>query len=231
MTAKLVVCHSLVTAVSPSFSSLQISRIATCDPHGTPITKQFTRDTTLDTSPHAKIFGAISRRANWLSVLCRPDIALASSMLATYSWLEPTISDVKDAIRLLRYLKGSLTIFPRTFTAESFKNIRLARTPVSFADAGHPAGGPTTKSSRSGQCIWFCGGLVYWRSALQKTVAASTTYCAIIALSDLCKQLVWVLALLNQLNFPQRTVPVCEDKSACSRLTNCPSELSAYTAL
>jgi hypothetical protein len=30
-------------------------------------------------------------------------------------------------------------------------------------------------------------------------------------ISDLCKQLVWILALLTQLNFPQRTVPVYED--------------------
>jgi hypothetical protein len=196
---------------------LKLANFEDCNPHGTPMTKQFTRDTTPDTSPLAKIFGAISGHANWLSVLCRPDIALASSMLATYNWVQPTISDVKDAIRLLRYLKGSLTNFPRmgiTFTAESFKNIRLALTPISFADsdhAGHPAGGPTTKRSRSGQCIWFCGGLVYWRSALQKTVATSTTYSEIIALSDLCKQLVWILALLTQLNFPQRTVPVYED--------------------
>ena len=42
-------------------------------------------------------------------------------------------------------------------------------------------------------------------------MATSTTYSEIIALSDLCKQLVWILALLTQLNFPQRTVPVYED--------------------
>jgi hypothetical protein len=196
---------------------LKLTNYEDCHPHTTPIAKQSTRDTTLDTSPLAKLFGAISGHANWLSVLCRPDLALTSSMLATYNWLEPTVSDVKDAKRLLRYLKGTLAAYPRmgiTYTAESFKNIKAALTPVSFADsdhAGDPAGGPTTKRSRSGQCIWFCGGLIYWRSALQKTVATSTTYSEIIALSDLCKQLVWVLSLLTQLHFPQCTVPVYED--------------------
>jgi hypothetical protein len=196
---------------------LQLANYEGCNPHHTPIAKQSIRDTTPDTSPIAKIFGAISGHANWLSVLCRPDLALASSMLATYNWLLPTVSDVKDAIRLLRYLKGSLHAYPRmgvTFTAASFRSLKAALTPVSFADsdhAGDPAGGPTTKRSRSGLCIWFCGGLIYWRSALQKTVATSTTYSEIIALSDLCKQLVWVLALLKQLSFPQCTVPVYED--------------------
>jgi hypothetical protein len=196
---------------------LELTNYQGCNPHYTPIAKQIPRDTNLDVSPLAKLFGAISGHANWLSVLCRPDIALTSSLLAIYNWEQPTVSDVKDAIRLLRYLKGTLTAFPRmgiTFTAESYKSIRAALTPVSFADsdhAGDPAGGPTKKRSRSGQCIWFCGGLIYWRSALQKTVATSTTYSEIIALSGLCKQLVWVLSLLTQLHFPQRTVPVYED--------------------
>lgn len=54
---------------------LKLANYEDCNPHSTPITKQFTRDTALDTSPLAKIFGAISGHANWLSVLCRPDIA------------------------------------------------------------------------------------------------------------------------------------------------------------
>ena len=200
---------------------LRVADFENCNPHLTPISKQELRDYTLDTSPLAKIFGSISGHANWMSVLCRPDIALASSLLATYNWQEPTVGDVKDAIRLLRYLKGSLAAFPRmgiTFTAKSYFNIKAALTAVSFADsdhAGDPAGGPTTKRSRSGQCIWFCGALIYWRSALQKTVATSTTYAEVIAMSDLCKQLVWVLALLSQLSLPQSTVPVYEDNQPC----------------
>jgi hypothetical protein len=196
---------------------LKLTGFEDCNPHVTPIAKHDYRDTSLDTSYLAKIFGSISGHANWLSVLCRPDIALASSLLSTYNWLEPTVSDVKDAIRLLRYLKGTLAAFPRmgvTFIAKSYSSINAALTPISFADsdhAGDPAGGQTTKRSRSGQCIWFGGGLIYWRSALQKTVATSTTYAEIIALSDMCKQLVWILALLSQLSLPQCTVPVYED--------------------
>ena len=42
-------------------------------------------------------------------------------------------------------------------------------------------------------------------------MATSTTFAEVIALSDLCKQLVWLLALLTELGFPQKSVPVYED--------------------
>ena len=181
--------------------------------HTTPTTKQ-NRDSTPSDSPLCSLFGTIVGHANWISVLCRPDIALASSMLSSANWNLPTFADIKDVKRLLRYLSGTLTKFPGIgpiYSANIFQSIKQALTPVSFVDADHAGAIPETFKSRSGQLIFLCGGPIWWKSSLQKTVAISSTYSEIIALSDLCKRLVWVLALLNDLGFPQSAVPVHED--------------------
>jgi hypothetical protein len=194
-----------------------------CDmhPHSTPLAKQNGRDTTPAYCNFADRFGTIAGHANWLSTLCRPDLSTASSLLSSCDWKNPTKGDVKDAKRLLRYLRGTLSKHARmglSYCSSGFKSIILALTPVSFVDsdhAGDPTGGPLTKRSRSGQIIFLCGAPIYWASALQKTVAISTTYAEIIALSDICKKVVWLVALLGDLGFPQGPVPVWEDNQPC----------------
>ena len=59
------------------------------------------------------------------------------------------------------------------------------------------AGSESTARSRSGAYITMLGGPVYWKSQFQKVIALSSTHSEVIALSDMCKRLVWILSLLQ----------------------------------
>ena len=76
------------------------------------------------------------------------------------------------------------------------------------------AGTPSTAKSRSGAHISMLGGPIYWKSQFQKAIALSSTHSEIIALSHLCKRLVWILSLLNELGFQFPLAPVFEDNQA-----------------
>ena len=189
------------------------------NPHNTPLSfdKTKPRDETPATCPLSKKIATICGHLNWLSVLCRPDISYASSMLAGCSWEKPTMSDMIDAKRLLRYLQSTLKNFPRMgvkYAGYLFSSIKQALIPVTFVDsdhAGDPSGGPFTKKSRTGQIIYVAAGPLFWKSSLQVTVALSSTYAEIIALSDCCKKLVWIIALMKALSFFLSHCPVHED--------------------
>ena len=191
---------------------LETFEFTKCHPHNTPLAKHTERDLTPASCSIAKNFAVLSGHANWLSILCRFDIAVASSFLASCKWEAPTVADVIDAKRLLRYLHFCLINYPRcgvVYMARLFRNALHAIVPITFADSDH-ANDPT-KRSRSGQMIWMTGGPLYWKSGLQTTIALSSTYAEVIALSDVCKKLLWLVSLLVSLGFYLRRVPVFED--------------------
>ena len=57
----------------------------------------------------------------------------------------------------------------------------------------------------------MAAGPLFWKSSLQVTMAMSSTYAEIIALSDCCKKLVWIVALMKALSFCLVNCPVYED--------------------
>ena len=69
----------------------------------------------------------------------------------------------------------------------------------------------TTCRSRSGHIILLCNAAIYWSSKLQDTIALSSTAAELTSISDLCRRLVWIAALMRHLTFPQRLVAIYED--------------------
>ena len=58
----------------------------------------------------------------------------------------------------------------------------------------------------------MCNSLIYWSSCLQSTVVAlSSTAAEITSVSDLCRGLVWISGMIDQLGFEQSFIPVYED--------------------
>ena len=58
-----------------------------------------------------------------------------------------------------------------------------------------------SRRSTSGYSIKFAGGVMTWESKLLKCVALSTTKAKFIAITEACKELLWVKKFLQELDF------------------------------
>lgn len=77
------------------------------------------------------------------------------------------------------------------------------------------AGDVDSRKSTSGYLITFAGGAVTWQSRLQKCVALSTTEAEFIAITEACKELLWLKKFLQELGLKQeRYVLHCDSQSA-----------------
>lgn len=66
---------------------------------------------------------------------------------------------------------------------------------VGYSDSDM-AGDIDSRKSTSGYMIRFVGGAVAWQSKLQKCVALSTTEAEFIAITEACKELLWLKEFL-----------------------------------
>jgi hypothetical protein len=186
-------------------------------PKTTPALKRSIRDDTLaseSSSTHNIDMPAFLGGCNYIATACRPDVATIVSIMSSMDKMKPTVSDVDDALWLAGYL-NNMKANPNYgihFSASSSSIIEQL-IPQSYADADW-AGAPSSARSRSGAYVALLGGPIYWKSQFQKVIALSSTHSEIIALSDLCKRLVWILALLNELGFQIPLAPVWEDNQA-----------------
>ena len=71
---------------------------------------------------------------------------------------------------------------------------------VGFTNADM-TGDVDSRKSTLGYLITFAGRAVAWQSKLQKCVAQSTIEAKLIATTEACKELLWMMRFLNELNF------------------------------
>lgn len=72
-----------------------------------------------------------------------------------------------------------------------------------------------SRKSISSYLITFIGGVVAWQSRLQKCIALSTTKAKFIAMTEACKELIWMKKFIQEIGFIQeRYVLVCDSQSA-----------------
>ena len=76
------------------------------------------------------------------------------------------------------------------------------RTLVGYTDSDM-GGDIDSRRSTSGYVIKFARGVVAWQSRLQKCVVLSTTKAEFIAITEACKELLWVKKFLQELSFVQ----------------------------
>jgi hypothetical protein len=85
---------------------------------------------------------------------------------------------------------------------------------VGYVDADM-AGDADSIKSTSGYLITFAGGAVSWQSRLQKCVALSTTEAEYIAITEGCKEIMWMKKFLQELGQNQESyVLYCDSQSA-----------------
>ena len=147
---------------------------------------------TLDPTTYKRLLGSIL----YVAVATRPDIAFSCSYLARFS-TDPRRVHYDQLLRVLQFLVDTVDhviVFDKN---DGFKG---------FADASLESCKKTGKST-TGYVLFYAGGPVLWRSFLQTVVADSTGEAEYMALSPLCKEVIFASQLCAEVEFPAK-IPV-----------------------
>jgi hypothetical protein len=160
-----------------------------------------------DNHEYRKLIGMLL----YLAVHSRPDIAASVNILSQKT-VNPRVTDYNEVKRVIKYLAGT-------------KNHRLALSRensrpelVAYTDANW-AEEPKARKSNSGFYCSLNGGAISWYCRRQELVTLSSTEAEFVALSEACKETIWLQRLLNF--FPSTTdKPICMnvDNQSCLKM-------------
>ena len=151
--------------------------------------------------PYASIVGSLM----YAMVCTRLDIAHAVGVVSRF--LSDPGKEHWAAMKwILRYLQGTSKMSLCFGKGEPILD--------GFTDSDM-AGDINSRKSTSGYLITFAGGAVAWQSRLQKCVTLSTTEAEFIAITEACKELLWLKKFFQELGLKQeRYVLHCDRQSA-----------------
>ena len=138
-----------------------------------------------DASRYYEIVGSLL----FLSTRTRPDIAGAVNLISRHN-ANPTDANMISSKRVLRYLRGT--------TRFALRLEKSGEELQAFSDADW-AGDRKDRKSTSGVLLQVGGTSVVWKSGKQSCNALSSTESEHIALSEACKEIIWMRALLTDL--------------------------------
>jgi hypothetical protein len=154
--------------------------------------------------------------AQWICIVCRPDIACIVSQLASFT-TNPGMPHWFAFKRLMRYLRGTPCL-GLLFDGHSKDGI----VPKGFVDSDY-ANDIDDRRSRSGHAIIMAGAAVSYRSNKQPTVATSSTQAEYQAAYPCIQEVVFLRRLLQDLNEPQlKATAIYEDNEGCIALAKNP---------
>ena len=138
-------------------------------------------------------------KLNYLAQTTRPDIMVATHMIARYSH-DPRKEHGEAIVHLALYLKGTRHIGLR-FAPDPKKGFE------NYVDADfsglwnlhHAETDPSTAKSRSGWIIFYAGCPIMWSSKVQGMVALSTTEAEYIALSQSLRDVLPMMELVEEI--------------------------------
>ena len=140
----------------------------------------------------------------YVAVNTRPDIAIAASILGR-KVSNPTQADWTEAKRTVRYLNS---------TADLKMELDEPGPLEAYVDADW-AGDHQDRKSNSG-FIFRLGGPVSWCARKQQCVTLSSTEAEYVALSEACRELLWLLKLMEDVGEkPTKSIIVREDNQSC----------------
>jgi hypothetical protein len=128
---------------------------------------------------------------------------------------KPSLNDWYDALRVLRYLNGTVE--------QSLKYTRgEGGFLVGYTDADY-ANDVITRKSVSGMVFFLANGPICWRSKLQPTVALSTCEAEYMAASSAAREALWLRKFLPELGVPcPGPIPIMCDNKGCLELLKNP---------
>jgi len=164
-----------------------------------PVDNEEERRIKVDKTKYRSIIGNLL----YVSICTRPDIIFPVSKAARRS-KDPTLEDLNNAFRILRYLKGTIS-YGLQFTRDS----RIK----AFADADF-GGDLETRKSTTGFVVTIGNTPTSWCSKLQKSVSTSTAEAEYYSISECGKHCIWYLSLLNELNIKLKWIQINTDNKA-----------------
>ena len=145
------------------------------------------------------------------SAICtRPDIFYAVMQLARFN-SNPGEPHVKASKQVLRYLSDDPSKGIKYTKTKNFDGkIRI----VAYVDSDW-AGCIDTRRSTMGYIIKVANGPTSWKSKTIKSIAMSSCEAEFVALSEVCRELMWMCRFLDELGIPYHTPEIhCDSSSA-----------------
>ena len=155
--------------------------------------------------PYASAVGSLM----YAMVCTRSDIAHAVGVVSRF--LSNPGKEHREAVKwILRYLRGTSRVCLCFGSGEPKLD--------GYTDSDM-AGDVDTRKSISGFLMTFAGGAVSWQSKLQKCVALSTTEAEYIAITEGCKEALWMRNFLEELGLQQEKYVVYSDSQSAIHLS------------
>lgn len=149
----------------------------------------------------------------YLSTNTRPDIAIATSILARRV-SDPKICDWNEVKRVFRYLKATKSAKLKLGDKQNDGNLKC------YVDADW-AGDHIDRKSNTGYCFIFNGALIAWASRKQTSVALSSTEAEFVAFAEALRELIWTERMLNDFDEKvEAPIKMYEDNQGCIKLLN-----------
>ena len=154
--------------------------------------------------PRSEAYQSLVGALLYIAVSTRPDIAIPASILGR-KVSHPTEADWTEAKRTLRYLRS---------TANQSLKLGDSGSLEVYADADW-AGDRVDRKSNTGFIFMF-GGPISWCARKQQCVALSSTEAEYIALSEACRELLWIRKLMEDVGEKNEDpIIVREDNQSC----------------
>lgn len=151
-----------------------------------------------DIMPNATPYRSIVGDCMYLAVSTRPDLAHAANTLSR-GMQQPTTVQYQSAKRVLRYMSGTSEhglVYRRNNSNNNNRDVFIN----AYCDANY-AGDRNDRRSTSGYCVFLNGNLVSWATKKQQTVALSTCEAELMALSEVVKEVKWMMMLLTEMRY------------------------------
>ena len=153
-----------------------------------------------------KVFRKAIGSLLYLCVNTRPDIS-SSVIILSRRVEKPYRSDWTEVKRILRYLKGTAN------ESLKFGCMSFDEKLIGFSDADW-AGDSSDRKSTSGYIIQLSGSTIDWKCQKQSSVSLSSCESEYIALTEVCKQLIWFKQLLTDMRIKIKKIKVFEDNQS-----------------
>jgi len=144
------------------------------------------------------------------AVCTRPDIFFAVTQLARFN-SNPGQDHVKASKQLFQYLKGTMSDGIH-YTQD--KNFNGKMKIHCYVDSDW-AGCPDTRRSTMGYVIMISNGPVSWKSKMMPMVALSSCEAEFMALSEVCRELMWICRFYDEIGIDYEVPHIfCDSQSA-----------------
>lgn len=148
----------------------------------------------------------------YLSILTRPDISFSISYLSQFNNCFTAVH-WRHAKRILKYLKKTKS-YGLMYTKDN-KNLE------GFVDADWGSNNIDRKSY-TGFCFKFSGAVISYECKKQQTVALSSTESEYMAISEACKEAIYLKSLMYEIVGCNYTIILYNDNQGAQRLTENP---------